>query len=220
MRTTIMTPSTSTMTRTITTRTICTSEHSSTPLVVFPVLMLSHDPLGSRPFKCLSLHPHVIHDVRFSLTSSSSLSTSTCPSPSSSTPLSWRTLTCIPTSTTWTPWKITCATPPRGALTPTTSPSPHSTTQVDLVNNRSWFFQLDIAHHLFPRFFSGLVARHSVSSTCCSLSHPSSVTTSTSFSFPLRTCWWDLRTSFSPMVPQGLVRYPVSLGFENVVGSS
>ena len=33
-------------------------------------------------------------------------------------------LTCTPTSTTWTPWKITCATPPRGATTPTTSPSP------------------------------------------------------------------------------------------------
>ena len=29
-----------------------------------------------------------------------------------------------PTSTTLTPWKITCATPPRGATTPTTSPSP------------------------------------------------------------------------------------------------
>ena len=43
-----MTPSTpSTMTRTITTRAICTSEHSSALLVVFPVLMLSHDPLGS-----------------------------------------------------------------------------------------------------------------------------------------------------------------------------
>ena len=47
MRTTV-TPSTpSTMTRTITTRTICTSEHSSAPLVVLLVLMLSHDPLGS-----------------------------------------------------------------------------------------------------------------------------------------------------------------------------
>ena len=48
MRTTIMTQSTpSTMTRTITTRAICTSEHSTAPLVVFLVLMLSHDPLGS-----------------------------------------------------------------------------------------------------------------------------------------------------------------------------
>ena len=27
-------------------------------------------------------------------------------------------------TTTWTPWKITCATPPRGASTPTTSPTP------------------------------------------------------------------------------------------------
>ena len=43
-----MTPSTPlTMTRTTTTRMICTSEHSSAPSVVFPVLMLSHDPLGS-----------------------------------------------------------------------------------------------------------------------------------------------------------------------------
>ena len=41
MWTTIVTPSTpSTMTRTITTRTICTSEHSSAPLVVFLVLMI------------------------------------------------------------------------------------------------------------------------------------------------------------------------------------
>ena len=39
--------------------------------------------------------------------------------PSSSTPPSSCTLTCTPTSTTWTPWRITCATPPRGATTPT-----------------------------------------------------------------------------------------------------
>ena len=70
-----------------------------------------------------SRHPHVAH-VLFSLISSTSLSTSTCPSPSSSSPLSWCTLTCTQTSTTWTPWKITCATPPRGASTPTTSPTP------------------------------------------------------------------------------------------------
>ena len=73
---------------------------------------------------CPSLHLHVIHDVRFSLTSSTSLSTSTCPSPSSSTPLSSCTLSTTPTSTTWTPWKITCATPPRGVTTPMTSPTP------------------------------------------------------------------------------------------------
>ena len=48
--------------------------------------------------------------VRFSLTSSSSLSTSTCSSPSVL-------MHCTPTSTTWTPWKMTCATPPRGATT-------------------------------------------------------------------------------------------------------
>ena len=43
-----MTPSTpSTMTRTITTRTICTSEHSSAPLVVFHVsLMMCHTTLA------------------------------------------------------------------------------------------------------------------------------------------------------------------------------
>ena len=43
--------------------------------------------------------------------------------PSSSTPLSWCTLSRTPTSTTWTPCK-TCATPQRGVTTPTTSPSP------------------------------------------------------------------------------------------------
>ena len=48
MWTTIVTPCTpSTMTRTITTRTICTSEHSSALLVVIPLLMLSQDPFGS-----------------------------------------------------------------------------------------------------------------------------------------------------------------------------
>ena len=57
MRTTIMTPSTPTrMTRTITTRATCMSEHSSTPLVVFSVsLIMCHTHLiGS---SCsLSLH--------------------------------------------------------------------------------------------------------------------------------------------------------------------
>ena len=50
--------------------------------------------------------------VRFFVTSSISLSTSTCPSPSSSILCPWCTLTCTPTSTTWTPWKITCTSPP------------------------------------------------------------------------------------------------------------
>ena len=88
MRTTIMTPSTPTrMTRTIAMRAICTSEHSSALLVVFHVsLMMCHTTLAQVVH--VSVHPHTIHDVRFSLTSSSSLSTSTCPSPSSSTPLS------------------------------------------------------------------------------------------------------------------------------------
>ena len=44
-----------------------------------------------------------------------------CTSPSSSVSPSSCTLTCTPTSTTWTLWKITCATPPRGATTRTTS---------------------------------------------------------------------------------------------------
>ena len=41
------------------------------------------------------------------------------------------TLTCTPTSTTWTPWKITCATPPRRATTLTTSPSPSQLKSAD-----------------------------------------------------------------------------------------
>ena len=59
MWTTIMTPSTPTSTRTqSTTCATCTSEHSSAPLVVFPVsLMTCHDPLGS---SSLSLSSHVI----------------------------------------------------------------------------------------------------------------------------------------------------------------
>ena len=123
MRTSTVTPSTpSTMTRTITTRTICTSEHSSAPLVVFPVLMMCHTTLAQVHWVC---HLHaMLHMCRSLWSSPTSLSTSTCPSPSSSTPLSWCTLTCTPTSTTWTPWKTTCATPPRGASTSTTSPTP------------------------------------------------------------------------------------------------
>ena len=62
-----MTPSApSTMTRTITMRANCTSEHSSTPLVVLPVfLMMCHDPLGSSSLS-LSSSRHVVH-VWFSL---------------------------------------------------------------------------------------------------------------------------------------------------------
>ena len=61
MRTTIMTPSTPTrMTRTTTTHAICTSEHSSAPLVVFPVLMLSHDHFGSSSLSLPSSR-HVAH---------------------------------------------------------------------------------------------------------------------------------------------------------------
>ena len=124
MRTT-MTPSTpSTMTRTTTTHAICTSEHGSALVVVFHVsLMMCHTTLAQVVHVSVISSSRHVH-VRFSLISSTSLSTSTCPSPSSSTPLSWCTLTCTPTSTTWTPWKITCATPPRGASTPTTSPTP------------------------------------------------------------------------------------------------
>ena len=56
-----MTQSTPTrMTRTTTTHAICTSEHSSAPLVVFPVLMLSHDPFGSSSMS-LSSPRHVAH---------------------------------------------------------------------------------------------------------------------------------------------------------------
>ena len=61
----------------------------------------------------LSLIPStfiVIHE-RFSLTSLSSLSTSTCLSPSSSSPLSWCTLSSTLSSTTWSPCNTTCARP-------------------------------------------------------------------------------------------------------------
>ena len=146
MRTTIVTPCTpSTMTRTITTRTICTSEHSSAPLVVLHVsLMMCHTTLAQVVHvSVISSSRHVY--VRSSLTSSTSLSTSTCPSPSSSTPLSWCTLTCTPTSTTWNLWQITCATPPRGALTPTdvifslTGYEPNDTVSNELVDSQGPF---------------------------------------------------------------------------------
>ena len=59
-----MTPSTPTrMTRTTTMRANCTSEHSSTPLVVLPVfLMMCHDPLSLKFIESfISRHPHVAH---------------------------------------------------------------------------------------------------------------------------------------------------------------
>ena len=56
-----MTPSTpSIMTRTTTTHANCTSEHGSALVVVFLVLMLSHDPLGSSSLS-LSSSRHVAH---------------------------------------------------------------------------------------------------------------------------------------------------------------
>ena len=112
------------MTRTITTRTTCTSEHISAPCVVFPVFITCHTTLAQVVLESVIFTP--CHPCeRFSLILFDlSLSTSTCTSPSFSFSPSSCTLTCTPTSTTWTPWKITCATPPRGATTPTTSPSP------------------------------------------------------------------------------------------------
>ena len=78
-----VTPSTpSTMTRTTTTHAICTSEHSSAPLVVFHVsLMMCPHHNWLKSFMCLSISSSRHVYVRFSLTSSTSLSTSTCPSP-------------------------------------------------------------------------------------------------------------------------------------------
>ena len=87
--------------------------------------VVSYTPHWLKMFLESSFHSIFMH-VWFSLTSLSSLSTSTCPSPSSSTPLSWCTLSCTPTSTTWTPWKITCATPAKGSLdTYDVTVSPH-----------------------------------------------------------------------------------------------
>ena len=70
-----------------------------------------------------SFDPIFMH-VWFSLTSPSSFSTSTWPSPFSSAPLSCCTLSCTPTSTTWTQCNTTCGTQRRGVTTPTTSRSP------------------------------------------------------------------------------------------------
>ena len=68
----------------------------------------------------LVIHVH----VRFSLSSTFSSSTSTCPSLSSSFPSTSCTSSCTLSSTTWSPCK-TCATPrTKGVTTPTTSPPP------------------------------------------------------------------------------------------------
>ena len=128
MRTTIMTPSTPTrITRTITTRAICTSEHSSALLVVFPrfsdveswsswLKSFTCPVTPSACLPCCAVLPW---------SSPTSLSTSTCPSPVffHSSVLMHPDLHTDPRQPGLR-GKITCATPPRGAFTPTTSPSP------------------------------------------------------------------------------------------------
>ena len=84
---------------------------------------MSHDPLGSSSLS-LSSSRHVAH-VSFSLIftylpfyfnlSFPVLLPLLCPD---------GTLTCTPTSTTWTPWKITFATSAKGSNDATTSPTP------------------------------------------------------------------------------------------------
>ena len=124
MRTTFMTQSTPTSTRTQTkTRVSCTSEHGTlSALFRRHTLMMCHTSLAQ-----VVRESHVIrmpwwaflldlHLPRFLLQ----------PVPHRLLPLlcpdaPWR---AHRPSTTWTPWKITCATPPRGALTLTTSSSP------------------------------------------------------------------------------------------------
>ena len=97
--------------------------HVERAVFVVHLLMSCHTHLMAQGVLESSSHPHAIHE-RLSLTSTSSLSTSTCPFPSSSTSPSLCTLSSTPTSTTWTPCNTTCAPPRRGATTPTTSPSP------------------------------------------------------------------------------------------------
>ena len=88
---------------------------------------------------------------RLSLISSSSLSTSTCPSPSSSTSPSWCTLSRTPTSTTWIPCNTTCATPRKEVTTPTTSPSPSQ-----VMSSTTWFSTSSAT----PRIPSPTLPRH------------------------------------------------------------
>ena len=117
------------------------ARHVERVVFVAHLLMSCHMHLMAQDVLESSFHPHAIHE-RLSLTSTSSLSTSTCPSPSSSTSPSWCTLSRTPTSTTWIPCNTTCATPRRGVTTPATS-SPHSHGLEDTVEAP-----------LPPRFFS------------------------------------------------------------------
>ena len=86
---------------TITTRAIYTSEHSSAPLVVFLVLMIMcHTTLAQVHWVC---HLHaMLHMCRSPWSSPTPFLLQPVLLPSSSSPLSWCTLTCTPTSTTWT----------------------------------------------------------------------------------------------------------------------
>ena len=86
------------------------------------LMSVSHALHGSR-CSWVSLHPIITHE-RLPLTSPSSLSTSTCPSPSSSTSPSWCTPSSTLSSTTGSPCNTTCATRRRRVTTPTTSTPP------------------------------------------------------------------------------------------------
>ena len=103
--------------RTPTSTTCARSEHACTLLDV----LSSHSRVAPTLAQVVSwvfhLHPHTIHDERFSLSCSTSPFTSPCTSPYSSLPSS----PCTPT--TLTPWQTTCATPPKGPSSPPTIPS-------------------------------------------------------------------------------------------------
>ena len=110
-----------TVTRRTPTCATCRTEHTCTLFSVSRLDYTRHTHIGSsRPWVRHS-HLHTIHDERFSLSASTSPFTSTRTSSSFSFPSSPCTPT--PTPTTLTPWLITCATPPRGASSPTTTSS-------------------------------------------------------------------------------------------------
>ena len=122
-----------------TTRATCTSpEHALRARnLCLTLFILSHMHLTAQVWvSSLVIHVH----MRFSLSSTFSSSTSTCPSLSSSFPSTSCTASCTLSSTTWSPCKtcatsrtrgvttLTTSTPPAQVMSPTSWPSASSTT--------------------------------------------------------------------------------------------
>ena len=140
-----------TVTRRTPTSATCRTEHACTPFSVCSLCHTGHTHIGSSRPWVFHLHAHTIHDERLpSLISSTSPFTSTRTSSSFSFPSS----PCTPT--TMTPWLTTCATPLRGASSPTTT-SHRSQSQIG--NLKSFTLTILWNSAKFVKMSRGIIAR-------------------------------------------------------------